>query len=68
MGADDTKWLFQVPTTDEEAVKALLWGKDPLIGSCAVGIYRCRREGQGMSVLNAYEVALMAILRPGVRS
>ena len=53
--------MADIPTTDDQAETALLYGKSELTGKCLVGIFQCRRaEGEGL--LAAYETALLASL------
>jgi len=53
--------MGDVPKTDEQARVAIEHGKDKDVVRSALGLYRARRM-QGDSVLDAYEVALRAML------
>ena len=53
----------QVPKTDEQAEVALRYGRPPVAGGCAVGIFQCRRL-RGDALQDAYLAALEALLPP----
>lgn len=50
-----------VPTTDDEVIAALKWGKDQQIANILISIFRVRRK-MGDELLVAYETALRAYL------
>ena len=53
--------MADIPTTDDQAETALLYGRSELTGKCLVGIFQCRRA-EGEDLLAAYETALLASL------
>ena len=53
--------MADIPTTDDQAETALLYGRSELTGKCLVGIFQCRRA-KGEDLLAAYETALLASL------
>ena len=53
--------MTDIPTTDDQAETALLYGRKELTGKCLVGIFQCRRA-EDEDLLTAYETALLASL------
>jgi hypothetical protein len=54
--------MINVPTTDEEVLLCLTYGRDRLTGANLRGIYQCRRE-KGEDLLTAYEYTLMVHIK-----
>jgi hypothetical protein len=57
--------MTEVPETDEQARIAIFYGKGGVIGTSGYGLYRIYRERDNMSVIDAYEKALLAIVGRG---
>lgn len=60
----DVDWFADVPATDDECREALRFQRDDLTGRNLVGIFNVRRR-MGDSMLQAYEMALRALLPSG---
>lgn len=56
--------MMDVPKNDEEAEIAIRFEKDELIGNCGVRLYKLNRIQYGLSVLDSYKKALLAIVSP----
>lgn len=54
--------LTQVPKTDDEAKAAIFHGKPEGFACAGYGIYRIYRERDKMSVIDAYEKALLVMI------
>lgn len=54
--------LKDIPTNDEQAEIAIKFGKDPLVGASAYGLYQIYRKYDNATVIQAYERVLIAII------
>lgn len=54
--------LKDIPTNDEQAEIAIKFGKDPLVGVSAYGLYQIYRKYDNATVIQAYERVLIAII------
>jgi len=54
--------LKDIPTNDEQAEIAIKFGKDPLVGASAYGLYQIYRKYDDATIIQAYERALIEII------
>jgi len=64
MSTRDFDPMQDIPTTDEEAMAALRYGKNAFMRKCLVGIFECYRA-EGQPTLTAYKQALKAGIGEG---
>jgi len=62
MNANNFDPLKDIPTNDEQAEIAIKFGKDPLVGASAYGLYQIYRKYDNATVIQAYERVLIAII------